>query len=387
MHPDDASAARLLSKRMFFAVPISSIRTPSVGIPRIHQPIFVRTDQSVPARIAPSGFTRLAVTAAASVFISMLSSTDVAAQKTIDLHEPSAGDIEVVKLPGTNASIEMVYVPGGTFTVGSAQDSFGHEADEGPPRTVSVPPFWMSRYEITYDQYAPFRFREQDSDSTSAETAFDADGIARPSPPYEDPAHGLGNQGFPAAGMTQWGALQFAKWVSDKTGGFYRLPTEFEWEFACRAGSGDPYPFGDEVADLGTYAWYATNSGERYHEVGTREPNAFGLYDMLGNVSEWTMDQYDANYYASLEEGADSPWATPTSLHPRTVRGGAYDDEPEALRCANRIRSSLSWKRRDPQIPKSFWWNTDSQFVGFRIIRPANPPSTAEQEEFWLENF
>jgi len=309
------------------------------------------------------------------------------AQNSVDLRGPKPGDVEVVNIPGTAATIEMVYVPGGSFTVGSSDDSYGHEADEGPTRTVFVPPFWMSRYEVTYDQYAPFRFREQDTDSTSAEHAFDADGVARPSPPYEDPAHGMGNQGFPAAGMTQWGAMQFSKWVSDKTGGFYRLPTEFEWEFACRAGSDDPFPFGDEVGDLGTYAWYVTNSGEHFHEVGTREPNAFGLYDMLGNVAEWTMDQYDARFYETLEDGEDSPWAKPTTLHPRTVRGGAYDDEPEQLRCANRIRSSLNWKRRDPQIPKSFWWNTDSQFVGFRIIRPVNPPSADEQEEFWLENF
>ncbi len=105
---------------------------------------------------------------------------------------------------------------------------------------------------------------------------------------------------------------------------------------------------------------------------------------MHGNVAEWTLDQYDAAFYASLPEEAASPWAQPTRLHPRTVRGGAYDDDPEALRCAARLESNLNWKHRDPQIPKSFWWNTDSPFVGFRLIRPANPPTPEDIEAFWM---
>jgi hypothetical protein len=73
----------------------------------------------------------------------------------------------------------------------------------------------------------------------------------------------------------------------------------------------------------------------------------------------------------------------PTKLHPRTVRGGAYDDDPPALRCAARLESSMAWKRRDPQLPKSFWWNTDSPFVGFRLVRPAVEPSPDEIAEFF----
>ena len=81
---------------------------------------------------------------------------------------------------------------------------------------------------------------------------------------------------------------------------------------------------------------------------------------------------------------AVDPWAMPTALHPRTVRGGAYDDYVEDVRCSARLESSLNWKRRDPQIPKSFWWNTDSPFVGFRLIRPVEAPSPEDQEMFWI---
>ncbi|MDX1546961.1 MAG: SUMF1/EgtB/PvdO family nonheme iron enzyme, partial [Rhodothermales bacterium] len=238
---------------------------------------------------------------------------------------------------------------------------------------------------ITYDQFAPFRYREQDTDVTATDAPFDADAVARPSPPYEDPAHGMGNQGFPAAGMTQWAALHYAKWLSDKTGHFYRLPTEAEWEYACRAGSDTPYAFGHDLAGLDAYAWYWDNSDERFREVGQKTPNAWGLYDMHGNVAEWTLDEYQSDFYATLPEAVEAPWRAPERLHPRTVRGGAYDDDPEALRCAARLSSSPNWKRRDPQIPKSFWWNTDSPFVGFRLVRPAVPPPPEEQAAFWRQ--
>jgi formylglycine-generating enzyme required for sulfatase activity len=183
--------------------------------------------------------------------------------------------------------------------------------------------------------------------------------------------------------MTQYAALQYARWLSAKTGEFYRLPTEAEWEYACRAGSTTSYSFGEDPAELDLYAWHFGNSDETFHEVGQKRPNEWGLYDMHGNVSEWTLDQYDPSFYASLPEESDSPWARPTSRHPRTVRGGAFDDDPGALRCADRLKSNLKWKRRDPQIPKSVWWNTDSQFVGFRLVRPANRPSAEEIEAFW----
>jgi formylglycine-generating enzyme required for sulfatase activity len=294
---------------------------------------------------------------------------------------PTPGAVDSLAIPGTSVVFRMAWVPGGTYVMGSPEGEEGRDADEGPAREVTVEPFWMGVHEVTWDEYAVFRFADRDADSTAASAGgYLADAAARPSPPYEDPSHGMGNEGRPAAGMTQWAALQYAKWLSGKTGEFYRLPTEAEWEFACRGGTDRPLA---GVA-LDRAAWMFENSGETFHAVGGKRANAWGLHDMLGNVAEWTLDEYVPDYFDRLpDEGATSPWVAPTRLHPRTVRGGAYDDDPEAVRCAARLESNLNWKRRDPQIPKSFWWNTDSPFVGFRLVRPAVPPPADEIEFFW----
>ena len=288
-------------------------------------------------------------------------------------------------IPGTSVTFTLAKLPGGTFMMGTVDEEIGRDDDEGPLREVEVAPFYMAIHELTYDEFAVFKSRDSDSYASAPETNFDPDLIARPSPPYEDPAHGMGTQGHPAVGMTQWSALQYVRWLSAKTGRFYRLPTEAEWEYACRAGTQTAYSFGNEVGELDQYAWHYGNSDEIYHAVGQKSPNPWGLYDMHGNVAEWTLDQYVATFYSELEgDVAMNPWSVPSRLHPRTVRGGAYDDDPDALRCGARLESTLRWKRRDPQIPRSMWWNTDSPFVGFRIVRPVEPPSAEEQEEFWL---
>lgn len=293
-------------------------------------------------------------------------------------------EVLVQTIPGTEVSFSLVGLPGGTFTIGSSEEEVGRDEDEGPQRMVTVQPFWIGMHEVTYDEFAIFRYRDRDSAEGGGDVRFDPDIVARPSPPYEDPAHGMGNQDFPAVGVTQWGALQYARWLSEKTGHFYRLPTEAEWEYACRAGTETAYGFGDDPGSLDSVAWHYGNSDETFHQVGEKSPNPFGLYDMHGNVAEWTLDEYVADAYAALsEEPAQDPWAEPMRLHPRTVRGGAYDDDPEALRCAARLESTLNWKRRDPQIPKSMWWNTDSPFVGFRLVRPVSEPSQEEIALFW----
>lgn len=295
---------------------------------------------------------------------------------------PKPGDRTRVAIPGTGLGFELGYVPGGTFEMGSPDVEEGRRANEGPRSPVTVSPFWMGIHEVRYDEYAAFRFVDRDADSTAAAgRTYRAEAAPRPSPPYEDPAHGLGNEGHPAAGMTQWGALQYARWLWEKTGQFFRLPTEAEWEFACRAG-GDGAP--PSAVQLDRAAWFIENSAERFHPVGSKRANAWGIHDLLGNVAEWTLDQYTRDYFERIhEEGTTDPWIMPESLHPRTVRGGAFDDEPDALRCTARLESSLNWKRRDPQIPKSYWWNTDSPFLGFRLVRPVAQPSREEAEEFF----
>ncbi|MEL6673191.1 MAG: SUMF1/EgtB/PvdO family nonheme iron enzyme [Bacteroidota bacterium] len=287
-------------------------------------------------------------------------------------------------IPGTDIKFKMVKIPAGVFTLGSPEGEEGRTEDEGPQHQVEIPSFWMSIYELRFEEYNIFRDKEKDNDtSTHPDGNYDVDAASRPSPPYEDPTFGMGNVGFPAGSMTQYGALKYCKWLYQKTGVFYRLPTEAEWEYACRAGTTTPFAI-PEGADLGDYAWYYENSEGVYHPVGQKKPNAWGLYDMMGNVAEWTLDQYKKDFY---QAGADSarlwPWSRPTRLHPRTVKGGSYDDDPEELRAANRIQSNMAWKRRDPQLPKSFWWNTDSPFVGFRLVKPDPQPSPEEVRKFW----
>ena len=157
------------------------------------------------------------------------------------------------------------------------------------------------------------------------------------------------------------------------TGHTYRLPTEAEWEYACRAGSTTTYHFGDDPEKLDDYAWHDGNSEEEYHKVGEKKPNAFGLYDMHGNVAEWTQDQH-APYKGSKQT---DPLVVPTTLYPRVVRGGGWSDEAPTLRSAARTASHEDWKDQDPQIPKSIWYHTDADFVGIRVVRVWKPEDDA----------
>lgn len=288
-------------------------------------------------------------------------------------------------IPGTEVHFSMVRVLGGTFMIGTPEGEEGRDGDEGPQREVAISSFYIGVHEVTYDEFVLFSSRDRDSPASAPGIDFDPDLMARPSPPYEDPAHGMGTNGYPAVGMTQWSALQYARWLSEKTGIFYRLPTEAEWEYACRAGTSSQFSFGASSDSLDTYAWHYGNSDETYQRVGQKAANPWGIFDMHGNVAEWTLDEYSTTFYEELTDSlANDPWQLPTRLHPRTVRGGAYDDNPDALRCGARLRSDLDWKRRDPQIPRSMWWNTDSPFVGFRIVRPFVQPTADEQMEFWM---
>ena len=283
-------------------------------------------------------------------------------------------------IPESDVTFDMVAIEGGTFVLGSVAQDKKAESDETGSKTIQVESFWMGAKEVTFDEFDIFLNAEKDLD---ADGNARIDGVMRPSPPYEDPSHNMGGSGYPAVGMTQLGALQYCKWLSDKTGNFYRLPSEAEWEYACKAGTETVYFFGDKPKSMKEYAWHEKNSDRKFHAGGLLKPNPFGLYDMYGNVSEWTLDQYQSDFYASIEGEAINPWCRPTALHPRTVRGGSYRDPVTEMRSSNRIESTLDWKKRDPQIPKSFWWNTDSPFVGFRIIRPYNTPSPEEQAAFW----
>lgn len=286
------------------------------------------------------------------------------------------------QIPGSSIKFTMVPVPGGSFLIGSPDSDKQKEEDEQPQRKINISPFWMGAHEVTFDEFNLF-FQD-----ASLSQNIPTDAITRPSSPYIDMTLGMGKDGgFPANSMQQFGALMYCKWLYNKTGIFYRLPTEAEWEYACRAGAKTLYPFGDNAAQLDQYAWYNNNSENRYHKVGQKKPNAWGLYDMLGNVAEWVLDQYAADYYSTLTDPATDPIRLADTRHPRIVKGGSYNSEAKDLRAANRQMSDPVWNRRDPQIPKSRWWNADAPFVGFRIVRPVKQPTAEEAEAFfqtWL---
>lgn len=293
------------------------------------------------------------------------------------------------KLAHTDTVIEMVPIPGGTFMMGSPDGEAGRQDDEGPQHEVRIEPFWMGKYEITWDQYDTWGERidiiRRDLagvQPTPAELI--VDGLTRPTEPYTDMSFGFGKGKYPAICMTQHAARSFCKWLSAKTGHYYRLPTEAEWEYACRAGTTTAYSFGDDPAELGEYAVYFDNSEDQYAEVGTKRPNPWGLYDMHGNVSEWVLDQYKPEIYATRQgKVTDNPLEIPTTLYPRVVRGGGWDNDPEQLRSAARIASDESWKQQDPQIPQSIWYHTDALSVGFRVVRPLREPSEEEKASKW----
>ncbi|HMS68278.1 MAG TPA: SUMF1/EgtB/PvdO family nonheme iron enzyme, partial [Saprospiraceae bacterium] len=114
-----------------------------------------------------------------------------------------------------------------------------------------------------------------------------------------------------------------------------------------------------------------------------KKPNPYGLYDMHGNVAEWVLDQYSADGYKEFaDKKADNPFVKPKTLYPRAARGGAWDDDPPALRSAARRGSSKEWKQQDPQLPQSIWYFTDAQFLGLRVVRPLVEPSDEEKAKF-----
>ncbi|MBS1823983.1 MAG: formylglycine-generating enzyme family protein [Acidobacteria bacterium] len=291
--------------------------------------------------------------------------------------QPAAGVGQPYKnaIPGTLISYEMVPVAAGEFVMGTPESEKGRKADEGPQHKVRVDAFWMQKYEVTWDEYRLFMFSQQAGEKAGADTVVDA--VSRPTRPYVEMSFGMGINGYPAISMTQHAANKYAQWLSARTGHFYRLPTEAEWEYACRAGSTDAYG-GVDVAKLGEYAWFAQNSNGKYEKVGTKKPNAWGLYDMLGNVMEWTLDQYTPDY-----SQWKAPWVKSTKPYPHVARGGSWNDEAEALRCGVRVGSDASWKMQDPQLPKSIWYLTDAQFLGFRLVRPVKVPTAAEMFQYW----
>ncbi len=300
------------------------------------------------------------------------------------------------------AALDLIPIPAGTFKIGSPESEANHKPDQAPQREIAIEPFWMAKLETTWDLYRPFMENgtarnkdgtiNRDTDLSTSEAPEIKEGetlvdtITQPTPPYMPMHFSMGDgysKEFPAVGITYHAANKFCEWLSAQTGHFYRLPTEAEWEYACRAGTTTAYSFGDDAAQLGEYAWFADNSEFQYQKVGTKKPNPWGLHDMHGNAAELTLDQYLPDAYAKIKDGAINPWNPPVTRHPTVFRGGHWDTDAEMLRSAARGQTSAALKVLDPQIPKSIWYYTNASWLGFRIVRPLKTPSAEEMHKAW----
>ncbi len=250
----------------------------------------------------------------------------------------------IEKIPGTTATFDMVAIPGGTISIGSPANEAGRTPNDLAQTSATIKPFWMGKCEVTWAEYSGFVF----TDKEEVEKA-KAAGVTRPTKPYGSIYRERGDKGFPAIGMSQLSAAEFCKWLSYKTGKKYRLPTEAEWEYACRAGSTSPYFWGADAAKAKEYGWFVDNSQATTQPCGKLKPNKFGLFDIVGNVAEWTsLSAKDA---------------------PGVVRGGAFTSEAADIRSAARMIDEPAWNAVDPQSPKSIWWLSAADFVGLRVVR------------------
>lgn len=316
-------------------------------------------------------------------------------------------------IPGTSASIRMIAVPGGEFTMGSPESEKFRNEDEGPQRKVRLSPFFMAETEITWDQFWAFYNetmsegrtapaavyenngriaaemkrlkRERSAEMKGYSTDIQPDAISGPTPPFGLPDQGWGMGERPAITMTHYAAETFCQWLSLKTGRTYRLPTEAEWEYAARGGTEMPYffegkpnkysklpffnrIFGADTTSIASYVVYEGSSRGKTQEPSETKANPFGLKNMLGNVMEYCSDWYAEDAYSTLADGAVDPTG-PAAGEEHIVRGGAYNDDASAVRCASRGHTrNDEWLRTDPQNPKSIWWYSDIKAIGFRVV-------------------
>ena len=160
-------------------------------------------------------------------------------------------------IPGSTVKFEMIAIPAGEFVMGSPNTEAGRSPDEGPQHRVAIRPFWMGKTEVTWDEFDLYWKKEEGATRPANESPAEqkADAVSRPTPPYADETFRHGHEGHPVLCITHHAAMEYCRWLSAKTGKTYRLPTEAEWEYACRAGTKTAYSFGDDPKPLGDYAW------------------------------------------------------------------------------------------------------------------------------------
>jgi formylglycine-generating enzyme len=296
------------------------------------------------------------------------------------------------QIPNSTVSFNMLTIPGGTFMMGSPPDESFRSENEGPVRQVEISPFFMAEVEVTWDEYLAFyaqtasEGRSSDTKAMRAGSEKNVDAISGATPPYGQPDQGWGMGQRPAISITYHAAETYCRWLSQVTGKTYRLPTEAEWEYACRAGTQTPYFFeGDpekfqktglrarlsrnDTAVINTYVIYKGNSASKTQPPEKVKANPFGLKNMLGNVAEFCSDWYQEVIFSSYNNESVKDPRGPENGSEHVIRGGSFRD------LAGRVRSAVrdytrtdDWLKTDPQIPKSIWWYSDCFNVGFRVV-------------------
>jgi formylglycine-generating enzyme required for sulfatase activity len=234
--------------------------------------------------------------------ITAIGRTAVAVKSAAEIAQPD------VLLP------KMIGIPAGEFMMGAPVSEHGRKSWERPQRRVRVAAFELGKHPITFAEW----------DSALAVGAK----LSRPTD------EGWGRDQRPVINVSWEDAQAYIDWLNSRTSGGYRLPSEAEWEYACRAGSTTRYSYGDDESELGEYSWFEANSDRQSRPVGTKRPNAFGLYDMNGNVWEWCEDVWHKNYKGAPADS--SAWITSGDDTHRVHRGGAWNDSLDWLRSAAR---------------------------------------------------
>ena len=310
-------------------------------------------------------------------------------------------------MPESDVTFDMIAIPGGTFTIGSTKDQPGSEEDERPARIVQISPFWMGETEVSWREWEAFYAKTATRGKneiipgmeSAAEDSIEFDAITGPTPPYGSPDQGWGRGERPAITMTHHAAEVYCEWLSKVTGKKFRLPTEAEWEYACRAGTSGAYYFdadpgkltktslinrikGIDTSVLDEHTWFDGNSSGKTHLPFTKAPNPWGLFNMSGNVKEFCADWYAPDAYSAYPDGqAVVNPKGPSSGTEHVIRGGSFRSDPMALRVSNRDHTYTSrWLMTDPQQPKSIWWYSDCKEVGFRIVRELEPGEAGTDE-------
>lgn len=255
---------------------------------------------------------------------------------------PASLPTQVIKIPEFQAQLEFVKLPAGEVELKIANLE---------PRKVAVKSVWMCRTEIPWEVYDVFAYG---LDIKDEKAKVEAIAKTRPSKPYGAPDFGFGHNGYPCLAVTYYSAETFCQWLSAKTGKKFRLPTEAEWEYACRADG--------KAQDLEKTAWFAVDGEEGTHPVAKKDPNAWGLYDMLGNAVEWVVKDEKAAEADKAEEAESGKPAKPVA------RGGSWKLAQDKLSATTRQKQAPSWNVTDPQDPKSKWWLSDGTFVSFRVV-------------------